>query len=208
MVPYKEGKANHGASCVKRQVRMGLRQSSTTCVSSRWSRESTEHAWREVDWDTAINFAATRLKAIQEKYGRKSIGGITSSRTTIEDIYVVQKMVRTAFKNNNVDTCARVCHSPTGYGLKTTFGTSAGTQHFDSVAEADVIVVIGANPTVGHPVFASQMKRRLREGAKLIVLDPRKIDLVRSPHTEATHQSPIAPGFERSCDECVGPRSS
>ncbi len=91
----------------------------------------------------------------------------------------MQKLVRAAFGNNNVDTCARVCHSPTGYGLKTTLGESAGTQDFDSVEQADVIMVIGANPTDGHPVFASHMKRRLREGAKLIVVDPRRIDLVR-----------------------------
>ena len=78
----------------------------------------------------------------------------------------MQKLVRAGFGNNNVDTCARVCHSPTGYGLKTTFGTSAGTQDFDSVEQADVIMVIGANPTDAHPVFASRMKRRLREGAQ------------------------------------------
>ena len=71
-----------------------------------------------------------------------------------------KKLVRAAFGNNNVDTCARVCHSPTGYGLKTTLGESAGTQDFDSVMKSDVIMVIGANPTDGHPVFASQMKRR------------------------------------------------
>ncbi|MDL5477560.1 molybdopterin-dependent oxidoreductase, partial [Klebsiella pneumoniae] len=79
---------------------------------------------------------------------------------------------------NNVDTCARVCHSPTGYGLKTTLGESAGTQTFASVGAADVIVVMGANPTDGHPVFGSRMKRRVREGAKLIVIDPRRIDIV------------------------------
>ena len=103
-------------------------------------------------------------------------------------------MVRAAFGTNNVDTCARVCHSPTGYGLKTTFGTSAGTQDFASVEEADVIMVIGANPTDGHPVFASRMKRRLRQGAKLIVVDPRRIDLVRSPHVEASHHLQLLPG--------------
>ena len=103
------------------------------------------------------------------KYGRTSIGGITSSRTTKEEVYVVQRMVRAAFNNNNVDTCARVCHSPTGYGLKQTFGESAGTQDFKSVDKTDVMLVIGANPTDAHPVFASRMKKRLREGAKLIV---------------------------------------
>ncbi len=97
----------------------------------------------------------------------------------------MQKLVRGVFGSNNVDTCARVCHSPTGFGLSTTFGTSAGTQDFDSVMDPDVILVIGANPTDAHPVFASRMKRRLRQGAKLIVIDPRRIDLVRTPHIEA-----------------------
>jgi len=107
----------------------------------------------------------------------------------------MQKLVRAVFNNNNVDTCARVCHSPTGYGLKTTLGTSAGTQEFSSVAEADVIMIIGANPTDGHPVFASRMKQRLREGAKLIILDPRAIDLVRTPpHIEADYHLQLKPG--------------
>ena len=92
------------------------------------------------------------------------------------------------------DTCARVCHSPTGYGLKQTFGTSAGTQDFASVQQADVIMVIGANPTDAHPVFGSRMKRRLREGAKLIVIDPRSIDLVKSPHIKATSHLQLQPG--------------
>nr|MCS5575158.1 formate dehydrogenase subunit alpha [Pseudomonadales bacterium] len=138
--------------------------------------------------------AATQLKSIQAEHGRFSIGGITSSRCTNEEVWLVQKTIRAAFNNNNVDTCARVCHSPTGYGLKQTYGTSAGTQHFDSVQAADVIVVIGANPTDAHPVFASQMKKRLRAGAELIVIDPRKIDLVRSSHIEASHHLPLLPG--------------
>jgi formate dehydrogenase major subunit len=102
--------------------------------------------------------------------------------------------VRAAFGNNNVDTCARVCHSPTGYGLGQAFGTSAGTQTFKSVEHADVIVVIGANPSDAHPVFASRMKKRLREGAKLIVIDPRRIDLVSSPHVKAEVHLPLKPG--------------
>ena len=138
--------------------------------------------WREVSWDEAIGHAASEFKRIQAKYGVNSVGGITSSRCTNEESYLVQKLIRAGFGNNNVDTCARVCHSPTGYGLKATLGTSAGTQDFASVAQSDVILVIGANPTDGHPVFASRMKKRLREGARLIVADPRRIDLVRSPH--------------------------
>jgi formate dehydrogenase major subunit len=157
-------------------------------------REKITDPWREVEWDEAIGTVARRMLEIKARYGTGAIGAITSSRCTNEEVYVVQKMVRAAFGNNNVDTCARVCHSPTGYGLKQTFGESAGTQDFRSVAQADVIMVIGANPTDGHPVFASRMKQRLREGAKLIVADPRRIDLVRSPHVEADYHLQLKPG--------------
>lgn len=157
-------------------------------------REDIHQPWRAVSWDEAFAFAAQKLRAIQARYGRNSIGAITSSRCTNEEVYVVQKLVRAGFGNNNVDTCARVCHSPTGYGLKTTLGESAGTQTFASVAKADVIMVMGANPTDAHPVFASRLKRRLREGAKLIVVDPRRIDLVDGPHVKAAYHLPVRPG--------------
>jgi formate dehydrogenase major subunit len=193
MTPYKDGQANQGHSCVKGRFAWGY-STHKERVLAPMIRESIDDPWREVGWEEAIDYTATRFKEIQEKYGRKSIGGITSSRCTNEEVYVVQKLVRAAFGNNNVDTCARVCHSPTGYGLKQTLGTSAGTQPFESVMDADVIVIIGANPTVGHPVFASQMKRRLRQGAKLIVIDPRKIDMVRTPHIKADYHLPLLPG--------------
>ncbi|HSG59152.1 MAG TPA: formate dehydrogenase subunit alpha [Woeseiaceae bacterium] len=193
MTPYKDGQANHGHSCVKGRFAWGY-ASHRDRVLGPMIRDSIDEPWHEVSWDEAIRYTAERFKAIQEKHGRKSIGGITSSRCTNEEVFVVQKLVRTAMGNNNVDTCARVCHSPTGYGLKQTLGTSAGTQPFDSVMDADVIIVIGANPTEGHPVFASQMKRRLREGAKLIVVDPRRIGLVKSPHIRAEHHLALLPG--------------
>ncbi len=193
MTPYKDGEANHGHSCVKGRFAWGY-ASHKDRVMKPMVRETTEDPWREVSWEEAIGYTAKRFKEIQDKYGRKSIGGITSSRCTNEEVYVVQKMIRTAFGNNNVDTCARVCHSPTGYGLGTTLGTSAGTQPFDSVMDTDVMMVIGANPTAAHPVFASQMKQRLREGAKLIVIDPREINLVRSARIAAEHHIALSPG--------------
>ncbi len=193
MVPWKDGGANEGHSCVKGRFAWGYATHKDRQLSP-MIRESITDKWRKVSWDEAIAFAADRFKKIQAEHGQGSIGGITSSRCTNEEVYVVQKMIRAAFGNNNVDTCARVCHSPTGYGLKTTFGTSAGTQNFKSVEKADVILVIGANPTDGHPVFASRMKKRLRAGAKLIVCDPRRIDLVRTPHVEAAHHLPLKPG--------------
>src|SRR6476619_5432575 len=183
MVPYKDGKANHGHSCVKGRFAYGYATHKDRILKP-MIRATISDPWREVSWEEAIGYAASEFKRIQAKYGRDSIGGITSSRCSNEETYLVQKLVRAGFGNNNVDTCARVCHSPTGYGLKQTIGESAGTQDFDSVLKADVIMVIGANPTDGHPVFASQMKKRLREGARLIVIDPRTIGLVRQPHVE------------------------
>jgi formate dehydrogenase major subunit len=193
MVPHKDGGANEGHSCVKGRFAFGY-ATHPDRVLKPMVREKITDPWREVEWDEAIGTVARRMLEIKHRHGAGAIGGITSSRCTNEEVYVVQKMVRAAFGSNNVDTCARVCHSPTGYGLKQTFGESAGTQDFRSVAQADVIVVIGANPTDGHPVFASRMKQRLRQGARLIVVDPRRIDLVRSPHIEADHHLQLKPG--------------
>jgi len=193
MVPWKDGKANRGHSCVKGRFAYGY-ASHKDRILSPMVRESIDQPWREVSWEEALTYTASRLNEIKAKHGSRALGGITSSRCTNEETYLVQKLIRGVFGTNNVDTCARVCHSPTGYGLKTTFGTSAGTQDFDSVMDADVIMVIGANPTDAHPVFGSRMKRRLREGAKLIVVDPRRTDLVRSPHIEAEHHLPVRPG--------------
>jgi formate dehydrogenase major subunit len=193
MVPYKDGKANRGHSCVKGRFAWGYATHRDRILKP-MIRERITDPWREVTWDEAIGHTAAEFRRIQAKYGKRSIGGITSSRCTNEETFLVQKLVRAGFGNNNVDTCARVCHSPTGYGLKTTFGTSAGTQDFDSVEHSDVIVVLGANPTDGHPVFASRLKKRLRAGAKLIVIDPRRIDLVRTPHVEAAYHLPLLPG--------------
>ena len=193
MVPWKDGKANHGHSCVKGRFAWGYANHQERILNP-MIRESIDQPWREVSWDEAIAHTASEFRRLQDTYGTRSVGGITSSRCTNEETFLVQKLIRQGFGNNNVDTCARVCHSPTGYGLKTTFGTSAGTQDFDSVAFSDVIFVIGANPTDAHPVFGSAMKQRLRQGAKLIVADPRRTDLVRSPHIQAQHHLPLRPG--------------
>jgi formate dehydrogenase major subunit len=193
MTPDKSGHANEGHACIKGRFAFGY-ATHPDRITKPMIRESIEDPWREVSWDEAFEYTASRLRAIQQKHGPDSIGGITSSRCTNEETYLVQKMVRAAFGNNNVDTCARVCHSPTGYGLKTTLGESAGTQAFNSVAHSDVIMVMGANPSDAHPVFASRLKRRLREGARLIVVDPRRIDLVNGPHVRADHHLALRPG--------------
>lgn len=193
MVPFKDGGANAGHSCVKGRFAWGYATHDDR-ITKPMVREKITDPWRETSWDEAIGFAAKSLKEIQARHGVKSIGGITSSRCTNEEVYVVQKMIRAAFGNNNVDTCARVCHSPTGYGLNQTFGTSAGTQDFESVEHSDVILLIGANPTAAHPVFASRMKQVLRKGAQLIVVDPRAIELVKTPHIESAFHLQLLPG--------------
>lgn len=193
MVPYKGGEANQGHSCVKGRFAFGYATHKDRIVDP-MIRDSIDQPWRKVSWEEAIRFSAQRLRAVQKQYGRESIGGITSSRCTNEETYLVQKLVRAAFGNNNTDTCARVCHSPTGYGLKTTLGESAGTQTFDSIKSTDCILLIGANPTDAHPVFGSMMRRRMREGAKLIVADPRKIDLLKTPHLSEAIHLPLRPG--------------
>ncbi|HPG93637.1 MAG TPA: formate dehydrogenase subunit alpha [Dokdonella sp.] len=193
MVPHIDGKANHGHSCVKGRFAVGYATHADR-ITTPMIRAKISDPWTVVSWEQAIAHTASEFRRIQAEHGRDAIGGITSSRCTNEETWLVQKLVRAAFGNNNVDTCARVCHSPTGYGLKATLGESAGTQDFDSVMQSDVIFVIGANPTDAHPVFASQMKRRLREGARLIIADPRHIDLARAPHVEADHLLKLRPG--------------
>jgi formate dehydrogenase major subunit len=193
MTPHKDGHANHGHSCVKGRFAWGYATHKDR-ITKPMIRKHVTDPWREVSWEEAIGYAASEFKRIQARYGVGAVGAISSSRCTNEETFLMQKLVRAAFGNNNIDTCARVCHSPTGYGLKQTLGESAGTQDFDSIQKTDVILVIGANPTDGHPVFGSQMKRRLRKGARLIVADPRRIDLVRTPHVEADYHLKLRPG--------------
>ena len=204
MTPNKNGGANHGHSCVKGRFAWGYATHQDR-ITTPMIRKNISDPWQTVSWDEAINYAASELNRIKNQYGKDAIGGITSSRCTNEEVYVTQKLVRAAIGVNNVDTCARVCHSPTGYGLKQTLGESADTQTFDSVMAADVIFVIGANPTDGHPVFASQMKRRLRAGAKLIIADPREIDLVdNSPHIRADYHLKLRPGTNVALISALG----
>jgi formate dehydrogenase major subunit len=193
MTPWKDGKANEGHSCIKGRFAWGYATHKDR-LTRPMIRDRITDPWREVSWDEALSHAAGEFRRIQSTYGRDSVGGITSSRCTNEETYLVQKLIRAAFGTNNVDTCARVCHSPTGYGLGQTYGTSAGTQTFKSVEHTDVVMVIGANPSEGHPVFASRLKKRLRQGARLIVVDPRRIDLVDAPHVKADFHLQLKPG--------------
>jgi formate dehydrogenase major subunit len=193
MTPWKEGKANHGHSCIKGRFAYDYWQSPDR-VKTPMIRRSIDDPWQEVSWEEAFDYAASEMRRIQDQYGRKSVGGVSSSRCTNEEIFLTQKLVRAVMGNNNIDNCARICHSPTQFGMSATVGWGAASQHFDSVLQSDVILVVGANPTEGHPVFGSMMKRRIRQGAKLIVIDPRRTETVDSPHCRADVHLALRPG--------------
>lgn len=193
MIPWKEGKANHGHSCVKGRFAFDY-YNHPDRIRTPMIRASIDEPWREVSWDEAIAYAAGELKRIQAKYGTGSVGAVSSSRCTNEEIFLMQKFARVALRNNNIDNCSRICHSPTQFGLHATLGAGAASQHFDSILQSDVVLVVGANPTEGHPVFGSMMKRRVREGAKLLVLDPRRTETVESAHCRAEVHLALRPG--------------
>ncbi|BAO82328.1 uncharacterized anaerobic dehydrogenase [Serpentinimonas maccroryi] len=193
MLPWKEGKSNHGHSCVKGRFAYNY-YNDPDRVRTPLIRDSIDEPWREASWDEAIAFAAAGLRGVQQRHGVRSIGAVSSSRCTNEEIYLTQKLARAVFGNNNIDNCARICHSPTQFGLSATIGAGAASQHFDSILQADVILVVGANPTEGHPVFGSLLKRRVRQGATLLVIDPRRTETVSSPHCQATVHLALRPG--------------
>ncbi|MFM7275820.1 MAG: molybdopterin oxidoreductase family protein, partial [Gammaproteobacteria bacterium] len=193
MLPWKEGKANHGHSCVKGRFAFDY-YAHPDRIRTPMIRASIDEPWQPVDWQTAFAHAAGELQRLQGTHGRGSVGAVSSSRCTNEEIFLMQKFARVALRNNNIDNCSRICHSPTQFGLSATLGAGAASQHFDSILQADVILVVGANPTEGHPVFGSMMKRRIREGARLIVIDPRRTETVESPHCRAHVHLALRPG--------------
>jgi formate dehydrogenase major subunit len=193
MTPWKEGKANHGHSCVKGRFAFDYYRHPDR-VRSPMIRASIDDPWREVSWDEAFAYAAGELRRIQQTHGSGSVGAVSSSRCTNEEIYLMQKFARVGLRNNNIDNCSRICHSPTQFGLSATLGAGAASQHFDSILQSDVILVVGANPTEGHPVFGSMMKRSVRRGAKLLVIDPRRTETVDSPHCQASVHLALRPG--------------
>ena len=193
MIPWKEGKANHGHSCVKGRFAFDYYQHPDR-IKTPMIRKSVDDPWQEVDWPTAFAYAAGEFKRIQAEHGTTSVGAVSSSRCTNEEIFLMQKFARVALRNNNIDNCSRICHSPTQFGLSATLGAGAASQHFDSILQSDVVLVVGANPTEGHPVFGSMMKRAVRRGARLLVIDPRRTETVDSPHCQAEVHLALRPG--------------
>lgn len=144
----------------------------------------------EATWDEAYDFIANKLTEIKEKYGPDSIAGISSSRGTNEENYLMQKFIRAVMGTNNIDCCARVCHSPTAIGMQRTFGTGAATNSIKDLKYTDCILVIGANPTDGHPVTGAKLKQVAMSGKTSIVIDPRRTELAKY----ATYHLQLRPG--------------
>src|SRR5678815_1896073 len=136
-------------------------------------------AFREATWDEALELAAQGLREIRDRHGKKALAGFGSAKGTNEEAYLFQKLVRTGFGSNNVDHCTRLCHASSVAALMEGINSGAVSNQVRDVMKAEVIFVIGANPTVNHPVAATWMKNAARAGVKLIVADPRRGDLAR-----------------------------
>lgn len=174
--PAIDGPANLGHTCVKGRFAHQYARAPER-LTSPMMRASASDPWRKVSWEEAMTFVATRLKEISAKHGHDAIAFISSSRCTNEENYILQKLARAALGTNNIDNCSRVCHSPTSFGLISSLGESGGTNSFADIDVTSCLFLTGANPTEGHPVVGARMKEARLRGAKLIVADPRRIEL-------------------------------
>ena len=174
-----------------------------TCIKGRFAFRFYDHPERltqplikrngefePVEWEEAYDFIAGKITEIKEKYGPDAIGGISSSRATNEENYLMQKLMRAVIGTNNIDGCARVCHAPTAHGMQQAFGTGAATNSIDDLNETDCIFVFGANPTEAHPVTGAKIKQLMMKGVTSIVVDPVKTTLAKY----ATYHLQLRPG--------------
>jgi formate dehydrogenase major subunit len=171
-----DGPSNHGHTCVKGRYAFDYVYAKERITSPMIRRDG---QWQDVSWEEAIKHITERFAAIATQHGHDSIGVLSSARGTNEENYVAQKFARVVLGTNNIDCCARVCHSPTAAAMKMTLGTGAATNSLDEIEIAKTIIVCGANPTEGHPVTGARIKQAARHGANLIVVDPREIELTQ-----------------------------
>ena len=172
----KDTEVNAGHTCLKGRYAFGFYNHKDRLTSPLIKKNG---KFEKATWNEAYDFIKDKLNEIKKKHGPDAIAGISSARCTNEENYVFQKMIRAAIGTNSVDCCARICHSPTAWGLQQTFGTGAATNSTDDIYHADLFLVIGANPTNAHPVTGSKIKQQAMKGKKLIVLDPVKTELAK-----------------------------
>ncbi len=174
------GPSNHNRLCVKGRSGSFDFVHSKDRLTKPLIKDKSTGEFKEASWEEAIEYTAKRLMEIKEKYGNESLAGFACSRSANEDIYMVQKMVRTCFGNNNTDNCARVCHSATVAGLAKTLGSGAMTNPIHDIThDVDCILLVGSNPEEAHPVVGMQIRRAVKDGTRLIVVDPREIGLAK-----------------------------
>ncbi|MCB0553049.1 MAG: formate dehydrogenase subunit alpha [Phaeodactylibacter sp.] len=179
--------ANHGHTCVKGRYAFRFYNHPDRLRSPMIRRNG---QLEEVSWNEAYDYIAERLTAIKTEYGPDAIAGISSSRCTNEENYLMQKFIRAVIGTNNIDGCARICHAPTALGMQRTFGTGAATNSIADLQYTDCILVVGANPTTAHPVTGARIKQQAMKGKTLIVVDPRRTELAR----HATYHLQLRPG--------------
>ena len=172
----KETEVNAGHTCIKGRYAFGFYDHPDRLRSPLSKRNG---KFEEVSWDDADEYIKQKLEKIKNESGPDAIAGISSARCTNEENYVFQKMIRAAIGTNNIDCCARICHSPTAWGMQQTFGTGAATNSTEDIYHADLFLVIGANPTNAHPVTGAKIKQQVMKGKKLIVLDPITTDIAK-----------------------------
>ena len=172
--PLRRAPVNAGHLCVKGRYAFDF-VSATDRITAPLIR--TNDGWRPISWDAAIAFTAEQLSRLLHEYGPDSIGILGSARGTNEENYVAQKFARVVLRTNNVDCCARVCHTPTAAAMKLMLGTGAATNSYNDIEKAETMMVVGANATENHPVIGARIKQAVLNGAKLIVIDPRQIEL-------------------------------
>ena len=184
--PY-DAAANGGHTCLKGRYAFKFYNHPDRLRSPMIKRNG---AFKKVSWDEAYDFIADQLNAIKAENGPDAIAGISSARTSNEENYLMQKFIRAVVGTNNIDCCARVCHSPTALGMQRAFGTGAATNSIEDLEFTDCIFVIGANPTDAHPVTGAKIKQRMMQGVTSIVVDPRRIELAKY----ATFHLQLRPG--------------
>src|SRR5215213_5366456 len=172
--PAMDGPANKGHTCVKGRFAHQFSRSRDR-LTTPLVRES--GGFRIASWEEAIDRIVEAFGTIKAEHGPDAIAGLASSRATNEDCYVMQRMMRAAIGTHNIDNCSRVCHSPTSWALRKSFGLSGATGSFDDIEHADAAIIIGANPTEGHPVAGARIKQAALRGLKLVTIDPRRIEL-------------------------------
>jgi formate dehydrogenase major subunit len=194
-VEGRDGPANHGRLCVKgrygfdyahhpqRLTKPLIRRAGVPKTGDfTMDPDRVMDVFREATWEEALEFAGGKLAALRDQHGKKSLAGFGSAKGSNEEAYLFQKLVRTGFGSNNVDHCTRLCHASSVIALLEGIGSGAVSNPVMDVTKAEVVVIIGANPTVNHPVAATWIKNAVKNGTKLVVMDPRRSDLTRMAH--------------------------